>query len=137
MFGPRFLLLLFFGLPTLCLSSLSTHKYEKGERVELFLNKIGPYANPQENYAYYNLPFCHPEDGHQTNEKKKGTTIGEALAGHELRSSGFHIFFAQKGKGKETLCKQTLTEADVDQFSKAVREQYFYQVSAARKRGIG
>ena len=62
MFGPRFLLLLFFGLPTLCLSSLSTHKYEKGERVELFLNKIGPYANPQENYAYYNLPFCHPED---------------------------------------------------------------------------
>ena len=49
--------LLLCGLVT---ADLSTHTYEKGERIELFLNKIGPYANPQENYAYFSLPFCQP-----------------------------------------------------------------------------
>ena len=48
-------------------SNLETHRYSANERVELFVNKVGPYANPHETYAYYDLPFCHPEDGHKTN----------------------------------------------------------------------
>lgn len=34
-------------------ADLSTHKYGMNERVELFVNKVGPYANPQETYGYY------------------------------------------------------------------------------------
>jgi hypothetical protein len=37
-----------------------THMYQAGEEVVLWTNKIGPYHNPQETYAYYSLPFCHP-----------------------------------------------------------------------------
>jgi len=121
--------LLLLSLPLSSVADLATHKYEPGERIELFLNKVGPYANPHENYAYYTLPFCHPEEGHKTNEKKGGISIGEALGGHELRSSGFHVFFGVRNeKGREVICDQTLTQADVDRFSSAVREQYFYQM---------
>ena len=37
-----------------------THTYEDGEHVLLWLNKVGPYHNPQETYSYYKLPFCKP-----------------------------------------------------------------------------
>ena len=38
-----------------------THKYEQGELVNLWVNKVGPYHNPQETYVYYSLPFCRPK----------------------------------------------------------------------------
>eukprot|EP00884_Botryococcus_braunii_P014931 jgi/Botrbrau1/23439/Bobra.0712s0001.1 len=36
------------------------HKYVTGETVNLWVNKVGPYNNPQETYNYYYLPFCRP-----------------------------------------------------------------------------
>ncbi len=32
----------------------------------VYVNKVGPYANPQETYHYYSLPVCRP-----TKVKKK------------------------------------------------------------------
>jgi len=26
--------------------------------VDLWVNKVGPYHNPQETYEYYKLPYC-------------------------------------------------------------------------------
>ena len=42
----------------LSLANDSTHEYEDGEEVTLWMNKIGPYHNPQETYDFYKLPFC-------------------------------------------------------------------------------
>jgi len=86
-----------------------THKYTPGDVVHLWVNKIGPYANPQEAYEYYSLPFCHPE--HEAHEEGGGTSglldgdfdlkkvysagkrgewsTAEILGGHKLRSSGY------------------------------------------------
>jgi transmembrane 9 superfamily member 3 len=120
---PLLLLLL---LPS-CSGSLATHRYLPDERVNLYVNKIGPYNNPLETYPYYSLPYCHPVDGHETNKHKQGISLGETLEGHSLRESGFHIFFA-KDVQVEELCTMTLKDHDVKLFNKAVRQQYFYQM---------
>ena len=36
----------------------STHQYQDAEAIHLWVNKVGPYHNPQETYLYYSLPFC-------------------------------------------------------------------------------
>ena len=36
--------------------------YEKGDNVEVFVNKVGPYFNPHETYHYYSLPVCRPRE---------------------------------------------------------------------------
>ena len=69
------------------------HKYNVGERVNLWVNRVGPYHNPQETYNYYKLPFCHPDLG--LDAKKKSLTIGETLEGHDLTNSGYEIHFAR------------------------------------------
>lgn len=98
------------------------HRYEQDERVQLYVNKIGPYANSLETYPYYSLPYCHPDDGHETNRVKKGASIGEILEGHSLRASGFHLFFAQDSP-EEVLCKQVLDEGSRAKFTSAVQRQ--------------
>ena len=30
-------------------------------QVPLYVNKVGPYFNPQETYHYYSLPVCRPD----------------------------------------------------------------------------
>lgn len=76
------------------------------------MNKVGPYANPQESYEYYSLPYCHPvheahEDAAQAGlldgefDLKKVYAAGkrgewstaEILGGHKLRSSGYRYGF--------------------------------------------
>ncbi|CAM9399575.1 unnamed protein product, partial [Phaeothamnion confervicola] len=66
-------------------------QYAVGERVDLWVNKIGPYGNPQETYPFYRLPFCKPQLNVGTRKKNAG--IGEILAGNELRNSGYSIHF--------------------------------------------
>ena len=41
-------------------SATSADAYAKGDEVTLFANKVGPFANPNEVYAYYSLPYCAP-----------------------------------------------------------------------------
>ena len=55
-------------------------------------------------------------------------SIGETLEGHALRSSGFHIFFGVSTPKAEVICTQILQKKEVEQFSKAVKERYFYQM---------
>lgn len=45
----------------LCLSLGRALSYKQGENVTLYVNKVGPYHNPQETYHYYTLPVCRPE----------------------------------------------------------------------------
>jgi len=55
----------------------------------LWVNKVGPYNNPQETYNYYSLPFCRPP-GHPAH---KWGGLGEVLGGNELIDSQLEIKF--------------------------------------------
>jgi transmembrane 9 superfamily protein 3 len=60
----------------------------------LWVNKVGPYNNPQETYNYYSLPFCKSGKGAAATHKWGG--LGEVLEGNELIDSEIEIRF--KGK---------------------------------------
>jgi len=113
----------------------SDHRYKKDEHIELWVNKVGPYANPQEAYEYYKLPFCAPDTKHHP-EKSGGSgrwnewkslSMGEHLGGHALRHSGHDILFMAK-KVPETCTTKALTKEQADEFAHAIQHRWFYQM---------
>lgn len=54
------------------------------------MNTVGPYANHQESYGFYSLPFC---QGPKKGISHYHETFGEALLGVELQPSGLNIDF--------------------------------------------
>jgi hypothetical protein len=64
-------------------------QYKAEEPVKLWVNKVGPYNNPQETYNYYSLPFCQPSE----NPGHKWGGLGEVLGGNELIDSQLDIKF--------------------------------------------
>mmetsp|Transcript_23885 Transcript_23885/g.33404 ORF Transcript_23885/g.33404 Transcript_23885/m.33404 type:complete len:681 (-) Transcript_23885:147-2189(-) len=116
----------------------SDHKYKNGEHVELWVNKVGPYANPQEAYEYYLLPYCAPDTKHHPEGKDtekfnelKSHSLGERLGGHALRHSGHDVVFqAKDGEDvkTETCTTAPLSQDQADLFRKAVQHRWFYQM---------
>lgn len=49
------------GILILCALACLATAYKQGDNVTLYVNKVGPYHNPQETYHYYTLPVCRPE----------------------------------------------------------------------------
>ena len=74
------------------------HRYKDGEAVKLWVNKVGPYNNPQETYNYFNLPFCKADPAKEDEHSWGG--LGEVLQGNELINSELSIRF----KGEPCLC---------------------------------
>lgn len=113
----------------------SDHRYKKDEHIELWVNKVGPYANPQEAYEYYYLPYCAPETVHHPDNSGgsgrwnewKSLTMGEHLGGHALRHSGHDILFLNQ-KEPESCTTKALTAEDAKLFSAAIQHRWFYQM---------
>ncbi|RHY35284.1 hypothetical protein DYB32_000238 [Aphanomyces invadans] len=100
--------------------------YEPKEEVVAWVNKIGPFNNPQETYTYNSLPFC-KADGLELPEAH-ALGIGEILEGNELFNSGMKLQFAVDTP-KTTLCSQTFSAKEAQEFIDAVDEHYWYQMS--------
>lgn len=100
------------------------HVYEQHEEVTLWVNKVGPYHNPQETYAYYSVPFCKPS-GKTIKHKSDG--VGALLEGSDLTDSGFKLHFRENQKNS-VLCDKKLSADDVAEFTHAVRSHYWYQM---------
>eukprot|EP01061_Rhynchopus_euleeides_P015354 TRINITY_DN2621_c1_g1_i2.p1 TRINITY_DN2621_c1_g1~~TRINITY_DN2621_c1_g1_i2.p1 ORF type:complete len:568 (+),score=233.92 TRINITY_DN2621_c1_g1_i2:63-1766(+) len=99
------------------------HKYERGDRVWVYGNKIGPFNNPLETYGYFDvLPWCEPES-----TVSKRPTLGEALTGDELIKLQVDMRFRNPSK-KTVICTKTLTKKDAAVLKQAVNEQYWYQL---------
>mmetsp|Transcript_26103 Transcript_26103/g.57030 ORF Transcript_26103/g.57030 Transcript_26103/m.57030 type:complete len:589 (-) Transcript_26103:1092-2858(-) len=119
------------GLLTLqalfCLASASekNHKYGDNEAVVLWVNKVGPYNNPQETYNYYYLPFCKPFPDKKAEHSWGG--LGEVLQGNELINSQLEINF-KVPLNKKVICSQTLSTEHVSTFEQAVQRQYWYEL---------
>ena len=91
-------------------ASETNHVYERNEEVTLWLNKIGPFHNPQETYKFYTLPFCKPEG--EFHEQTKYAGIGEVLEGNSLVHSAMHMKFPIDVP-KTQLCSQTLSDGGI------------------------
>jgi hypothetical protein len=71
---------------------LMLHQYLDGDNVILFVNKVGPFRNPQEVYGYYILPLCRPTQLHES----RFEGLGEALQGYELIASPMKFNFKSR-----------------------------------------
>lgn len=66
-----------------------THEYAAGEDVIVWANTVGPRANRQETYEFYQLPYCQGTKVHDHRHE----TLGEALQGQQLVNSGLELHF--------------------------------------------
>lgn len=126
------------GLPlTLMISSsmpnqtdAAGHRYKFKDPVDLWVNKVGPYANPQEAYEYFVLPYCAPDvSATRKFNELKSHSIGESLSGHRLRSSGHALVFSPDSNTQTEECTtDALSEEEAAAFSHAAEEDWFYQM---------
>ncbi|XP_010475627.1 PREDICTED: transmembrane 9 superfamily member 5 isoform X1 [Camelina sativa] len=117
----QFLLSVLLAL-TFWIGSSSSTRYNAGDHVPLFVNKVGPLHNPSETYQYYDLPFCRPEPVIEKQE-----TLGEVLNGDRLMSSLYKLKFA-KDKTHVTLRRKRLKSSDIAMFRDAIAQDYYFQM---------
>ncbi|KAJ1265046.1 hypothetical protein BS78_08G048200 [Paspalum vaginatum] len=110
------------ALLALASASEADHKYKAEEPVRLWVNKVGPYNNPQETYNYYSLPFCQPSE----NPTHKWGGLGEVLGGNELIDSQLEIKFL-KNEDKGFICTLELDSKKVQQFADAIESSYWFE----------
>ncbi|EEF38524.1 transporter, putative [Ricinus communis] len=103
-------------------SSPANHRYNVGDHVPLFVNKVGPLHNPSETYPYYNFPFCCPD-----NVILKKETLGEVLNGDRLSSTLYEANFREDKTGV-TLCKKKLKRDEVLRFRDAIVNDFYFQM---------
>ncbi|KAJ7565859.1 hypothetical protein O6H91_02G077800 [Diphasiastrum complanatum] len=106
-----------------CHASEYDHKYEVGDPVLLWVNKVGPYYNPQETYNYYSLPFCQPGNA---NPIHKWGGLGEVLEGNQLIDSQIDIKF-KKAVEKATICTLEMDDEKAAQFKNAIENSYWFE----------
>lgn len=103
-------------------ASPADRRYNVGDSVPLFVNKVGPLNNPSETYQYYELPFCFPDPVEFERE-----SLGEILNGDRLASTLYRLNF----RGEETdeiLCHKKLKRDEVARFRHAVVNDYYFQM---------
>ena len=96
--------------------------YQQGAKVDVFVNKVGPYFNPHETYHYYSLPVCCPDK-----IEHKSLTLGEVLDGDRMAYSMYDIKF-QENLQSQTLCTLTMNEKELDQMREAIEELYYSEM---------
>ncbi|KAL9244937.1 hypothetical protein vseg_018651 [Gypsophila vaccaria] len=100
----------------------SDHRYNAGDHVPLYANKVGPFHNPSETYRYFDLPFCSPD-----HVKEKKEALGEILNGDRLVSAPYKLDFLVD-KDSEVICKKRMTTDELAKFRDAVSKDYYFQM---------
>ena len=86
---------------------------------------LGRVSSPgSETYQYYDLPFCSLDVNY------KAEDLGEVIEGDRLATTMYDLSF-RVDKELETLCNKRLSKEDLAKFRKAVKEDYYFQVSSA------
>ncbi|CAF1089492.1 unnamed protein product [Adineta steineri] len=96
-------------------------KYTEKDNVTVYVNKVGPYANPQETYHYYSLPVCRP-----SKIVSKDLTLGEVLSGDRMAQSLYEIKFGEEIQKKQ-LCSLTLETNELNTLKLAIEEDYYFE----------
>ena len=87
----------------------------------MFVNKVGPYFNPQETYHYYSLPVCRP-----SKIEHRSLTLGEVLDGDRMAVSMYHINFKENFERKE-VCTVKLQQEDLQKLMEAIEDRYYFE----------
>ncbi|KAG0448005.1 hypothetical protein HPP92_028061, partial [Vanilla planifolia] len=90
-------------------------KYQFDDPITLWVNKVGPYNNPQETYNYYSLPFCQPGE----NPTHRWGGLGEVLGGNELIDRNVY---------EGSICSLELDASKVKQFEDAIASSYWFEL---------
>ncbi|KAI3817080.1 hypothetical protein L1987_10867 [Smallanthus sonchifolius] len=119
--------MLFIALLLICLGSqlesyASNHRFNKGDIIPFYANRVGPFSNSQETYAYYDLPYCSPDT-----VKEESLNLGEMLNGDRLVSTPYKFEFLVD-KDYEVFCNKTLRKTDVSKFRNAIKKDYYMQL---------
>ncbi|KAM1120413.1 hypothetical protein ACFX13_045270 [Malus domestica] len=96
-------LLFVFFLLAPAFAAEADHKYQTEESVTLWVNKVGPYNNPQETYNYYSLPFCHQSE------------------------NAAHKWGGLENVDRATICQLELDDQKVKQFKDAIENNYWFE----------
>ena len=96
--------------------------HKRGGHVPLYANKVGPFANPSEQYEFYTLPFCAPRE-----EERKSQHLGENLGGDRMMRSLYTLPFLVKFIGR-TLCSYTLQPSEIEAFQRAIAADYYFEL---------
>ncbi|XP_067928632.1 transmembrane 9 superfamily member 1-like [Watersipora subatra] len=99
----------------------SVKSYEDKEKVEVYVNKVGPYFNVHETYHYYEIPVCSPEK-----IEHKALSLGEVLDGDRMAKSLYNIQFKQDVVS-EKLCEKKYTADDLAQMKEAIEDLYYFE----------
>lgn len=99
------------------------HQFEDRELIPLYVNKIGPYANPSETYAYYSLPLCQPSANEIQHRHK---TFHEAIEGDRPQSSLYKIHF-KVDVLFQSLCTLHVGEDEAKELMNAIKEEYYFE----------
>jgi transmembrane 9 superfamily protein 1 len=107
--------------------------------VPVYVNKVGPYANPHETYHYYQLPVCRPDK-----VVHKSLSLGQVLEGDRIAESLYEIeyqsmslsflvcsrllMFTESFESKSLCGNKTLTPEEVQQLVTAIEENYYAEL---------
>jgi hypothetical protein len=99
------------------------HKYDQGEKIMVWANKVGPTSSPTETYMYHDLPFCQP----QTKDNKP-LSLGDVVDGNRLIATQYDVGF-RVDSPSSVLCSRHVSAEDVAAFRKAVSKDYYFQMN--------
>uniref|UniRef100_A0A7S3AAW2 Transmembrane 9 superfamily member n=7 Tax=Rhodosorus marinus TaxID=101924 RepID=A0A7S3AAW2_9RHOD len=117
------------SLMVLCVSiatGMGLTKYNSGDEMIIWANKMVPYSNPSESYQFFDaVPWpreCVPE-----RMEYHSMQLGELLQGDRLVKTGFSVKF-RRDQQKTKICGGVLTPEDVNAFRLAVTNNYHYDL---------
>ena len=87
---------------------------KKKQSLEVFVNKLFPFDNPNESYSFYSLPFCQPKS-----IKELPLTLGETLSGVRKFNSLYKLEVGAD-VSKHVLCHKKLSLVDLGEFKAAI-----------------
>eukprot|EP00331_Platyophrya_macrostoma_P007576 CAMPEP_0176425048 /NCGR_PEP_ID=MMETSP0127-20121128/11181_1 /TAXON_ID=938130 /ORGANISM="Platyophrya macrostoma, Strain WH" /LENGTH=574 /DNA_ID=CAMNT_0017806183 /DNA_START=34 /DNA_END=1758 /DNA_ORIENTATION=+ len=105
----------------LALTIVGTYAIKNKDKINIYVNKVSPWANPSESYRYYSLPFCRPDNAQEVSE-----SIGEKLSGNRKMTSHYETFL-QTTVEKKKICGREFTREEMDTFRRIARENYLFE----------
>lgn len=101
-----------------------SHIYQAGEEVVVWANTVGPHANRQETYEYFQLPYCVGQKQHDHYHE----TLGEALQGMELVNTGIDIRFLKDVEIGSICSGHKINAKQIGLFEFAIAHQYHFHM---------
>eukprot|EP00117_Sycon_ciliatum_P021350 scpid61340/ scgid18742/ Transmembrane 9 superfamily member 1 len=95
--------------------------YKPEEKITMYVNKVGPFFNPQETYPYFSLPVCRPKT-----VSFRELNLGQLLIGDRMAVSPYEVHFG-KDTPETALCTLTPTGEELSRLRSAVEDLYYFE----------